>query len=67
MFFRKTLIRITFVCDIIKNECKLRERERFVYILQCIKENFFCAVTLGRRGKLLNIYKRISKDNIHVQ
>ena len=67
MFFRKTLIRITFVCDIIKNECELRERERFVYILQCTKENFFYAVTLGGGGKLLNIYKLISGDYIHVQ
>ena len=55
------------MCDIIKNGCELRERERFVYILQCIKEKIFHAVTLGDGSKLLNIHKRISEDYIHVQ
>ena len=67
MFFRKTIIGTTFVCDMIENECKLRETERFVYLLQCIKEKFFQAVTLGGGGKLLIIHKYISRDYIHVQ
>ena len=66
MFFRKALLRTTFVCDMIENKSILLEGERFVYLFQSIENIFFLAVSLGDGGKLLNIYKRISGDYIHV-